>query len=120
MATRSKSIVHLSADGDNVDVVTWSGLLQSSSDVGAPYECPGASDRSVQLGGTLGIGGVVTIEGSNNGVDYAALTDPQGNAIALNAIGAIEAVSELTRYIRPRVTGGNGSTDLTLTLLAKR
>jgi hypothetical protein len=120
MATRSKTVTQLGTFGDDVQIVTWSGLLQSSTDDGDPYECPGASDRSVQLGGTLGAGGVATIEGSNNGSNWAALTDPQGNAIELNAIGAIEAVSELTRYVRPRITGGDGTTNLTVTLLAKR
>lgn len=120
MATRAKSVAHLQTFGDEVDIVTWSGLLQPSSDDGEPYECPGAADRSVQVQGTLGTGGAVAIEGSNNGTNYVTLTDPQGNALSINAIGRIEAIAEVTRYVRPRVTAGDGATDFTVTLLARR
>lgn len=119
MATRAKSITHLQTFGDNVDIVTWTGLTDDTSDDGEPYECPGNADRSVQVTGTLGTGGTVRIEGSNDGTNYAPLTDPQGNALDIDTL-KIETVTELTRYIRPRVTAGDGSTSLAVTLLARR
>lgn len=120
MAVVAKVDTPLSTYGDNAQICTWTALLQSTSDTGAPFECPGASDRSVQLGGTLGTGGAATIEGSNDGTNYATLTDPQGVDIVLTALGQLAQVSEITRWIRPRITAGDGSTSLTVTLLAKR
>jgi hypothetical protein len=117
VATRAKTIVPLQTLGDDVRVVTWTGLL--NGDDGDPFEMPGWAVRSVQVSGTLGAAGAVTIEGSNNGANYLALTDPQGNALAINSL-RIEAIAELTRWIRPRVTAGDGTTNLTVTLLAKR
>lgn len=95
-------------------VTTWAAL--ANGDDGAPVELSFLSDRSVQVVGTFGVGGNVLIEGSNNGVDYATLTDPQGNTLSL-ASGRIESVMEVVRFIRPRVTAGDGTTSLTVTLL---
>lgn len=114
MATRSHT-----SNNDNGDfrVVTWTGLL--NGDDGDAAQLVGFSDRSVQVIGTFGAGGSVTIEGSNNGTNWSALSDPQGGAITRTAAG-IKAVSELTRYIRPRVTAGDGTTSLTVVGLFRR
>ena len=98
----------------------WSGLLQSSLDTGTPAELPDYADRSVQIGGTLGVGGTVVIEGSNDGTTYITLTDPQGNALSFTAIDRIEQVQEITRFIRPRVTAGDGTTNFTVTFYGRR
>jgi len=98
----------------------WAGLLQTTADTGAPAEVPDFADRSVQVEGTLGTGGVVRIEGSNDGTNYAPLTDPQGNTLDFNAVNRIEQVQEITRYLRPRVTAGDGGTNFTVTLYGRR
>lgn len=120
MAVVAKVDVPLNTYGDNVQVCTWTALLQSTSDTGQPFECPGASDRSVQLGGTLGTGGIALIQGSNDGTNWASLKDPQGNVITLDVIGEIAQVAEITRWIRPSVSAGDGATSLTVTLVARR
>lgn len=117
MATRAATLSVIPAYGERVHVISWSGLL--NGDDGAPIEMPGSSDRSIQYQGTFGTGGTIILEGSNDGVNYHPLTDPQGNAISKTAAG-IEAVMELTRYVRPRVSAGDGSTSLVATLLVKR
>ncbi len=76
------------------------------------------ADRSVQVSGTFGISGNVVIEGSNDGVNYYTLNGLQGNALEF-ATGGVEMISEITQFIRPRVTAGDGTTDLTVTILAK-
>jgi hypothetical protein len=81
-------------------------------------------DRSVQVLGTFGVGGNARCEGSllaapASNSDYATLTDPQGNALDVTA-AKIEAVSEATRWFRPRITAGDGTTALTIILLAIR
>lgn len=121
MATRTPIVTYAPSPTFDPKVVqaAWSGLLQSSSDVGAAVELPGA-DRTVQLSGTLGTGGAVTMQGSQDGTNWGTLTDPAGNAIVLNAIGALAQISEATRYTRPSVTAGNGTTDLVVTLTSRR
>jgi hypothetical protein len=61
----------------------------------------------------------VRLEGSNDGTNYAALTDPQGNALDITT-AKVEQIMELTRYIRPRVTAGDGTTSLTVTVMASK
>lgn len=119
MATLNYSSDSVKTFRDRVLIVTWSPLTHTGSDQGAPLEMPGFADRSVQVSGTFGSGGSVRIEGSNDGTNYAVLTDPQGNALDITA-AKIEAIMELTRYIRPRVTAGDGSTSLTVSMLIKR
>jgi len=117
MATRAATVTRIETYGDKAHVISWAGLL--NGDDGAPIEMPGSADRSIQFQGTFGVGGTIVLEGSNNGTDYHPLTDPQGNDISKTAAD-LEAVTELTRFIRPRVSAGDGSTTLVATLLVKR
>jgi hypothetical protein len=119
MATRTPVVTYAPGGQRQVAVAVWSGLLQSSADVGAGVELPGA-DRSVQLSGTLGTGGQAPIEGSMDGSTWGAVHDPAGNEIVLNAIGMNAQIVEAVRYVRPGTTGGDGTTDLTVTLLSRR
>lgn len=116
MAERSVAMTRINTYGDRAHVATWVGLL--NGDTGAPIEMPGSSDRSVQFVGTFGTGGTIQLQGSNDGTNYVVLTDPQGNNISKTAAG-IEMITELTRYIRPAVTAGDGSTDLKCYVLVK-
>lgn len=120
MATINPSITPLSTFGNTeCNVVVWTPMTQTGSDVGSPFENPGQADRSIQVTGTVGAGGNLRIEGSNDGSTWATLTDPQGNALDFTS-AKIEQVSEITRYIRPRVTAGDGTTSFTVTMLARR
>lgn len=92
-------------------LVSWTPV--ATGDTGAPAENYSFSDRSVQVTGTFG-GATCTIEGSNDGVNYSALTDTAGVALTFAAAG-IKQVLQVTRYIRPSVAAGAGS--LTITLL---
>jgi hypothetical protein len=128
MAVRAKVDAKTKTFGDNSQLVSWSGLVTGSNDVGEKFECPGAADRSVQLTGTLGTGGVVTLYGSNldapsdtfNSTDWGALTDLDGNTLTLDAIGQIKQVREICRWIRPRITAGDGSSSLGVAMVARR
>lgn len=109
-----------------VIVIQWTGLTQATLDVGDAIQMPSLADRNVQLLGTLGVGGSVRIEGSNKefpdettATDWATLTDPQGNAMDLAALKA-ENIMENLLWIRPRVTGGDGTTSLTVLLLLRK
>jgi hypothetical protein len=99
-----------------VAVVTWSGLL--NGDYGEAVELAVYADRSVQITGTFGAGGTCVIQGSNDGTNWATLADPQGNLLS-HTDTKIEAILELTRYLRPYVSGGDGTTNLTATMVAR-
>ena len=114
MATISRSVSNVPSALNQAWVCTWTPL--ANGDDGTPFENPGSSDRSVQITGTFGVGGTISLQGSNDGTNWAILTDPQGNALTFTA-AKIEAVSELTRYIRPLVSAGDGTTSLTVSLL---
>lgn len=117
MATIAHTIDAIKTYGDRAHVVSWA-LLTAANEVGNAVEMTGSADRSVQIIGTFDSATVV-IQGSNDGTNWASLTDPQGNAISKTA-AALEAISELTRYVRPLTSGGGGSQSLTVLLLVKR
>lgn len=117
MAVVSFSVSEVKAWLENAHVVAWEEI--PNGDSGAPLEMPGSNVRSVQVGGTFGAGGTVVIEGSNDGTNYVTLTDPQGNAISKTS-AAIEAIQEVPRYIRPRVTAGDGTTAVDVHLILVR
>ena len=106
-----KSILHL-----------WETLTTTNSD-GAPVKLTGAYLCDVQVLGTFGIGGTVLIEGSlvesPGASDWATLNDVQGNALSFTA-AKIEKVQEEVLWIRPRVSGGDGTTDLDVRLMQTR
>lgn len=122
MAIRSNTKLSTPRDGP-IEIHQWTGLTKRTLDTGEPLNLAAFADRSVQVKGTFGTGGTVIIEGSNDRESdtpiYAQLVDPQGNAISFTAAG-IEQVLESTYLIRPRVTAGDGTTDLTVTILVRR
>lgn len=119
MAERAVTMIAPGTSGTDLEhatLVTWTGLL--NGDTGAPVSLTDFPDRTVQVSGTFGVGGTVVFEGSNNGTAWSTLTDPQGNAISKTS-AAVETVTEVPRYVRPQVTAGDGSTSLTVTMLAR-
>ena len=91
----------------------------ANGDTGAPIQTFNLVDLCVTIEGTFGTGGSCTLKGSNDGTNYYALTDPQGNAITKTAAG-IEQVTEAPRYIRPEVTAGDGATAIDIRIVARR
>ena len=76
-------------------------------------------DRSVQVLGNFGAGGTVTLEGSNDGSTFTPLSDPRGNNLAINT-AKIEQVEDCTYALRPNVTAGDGTTNMTVVLFARK
>jgi hypothetical protein len=105
--------------GVDAVVITWANLTNIGPDSGQPVQRPALVDRSVQVTGTFGTGGTVVLEGSNDGVNYATLSNPQSNAISITAAGLTQ-VTEASAWMRPRITGGDGTTSLTVTVCARR
>lgn len=83
-------------------LATWTAL--ATSDTGKPVVGVGLSDRSFQASGTFG-GATVVLQGSNNGTDWVTLTDPAGVALSFTSAG-LKQVLQVTKYMRPSVSGG--------------
>lgn len=115
MATITPTIAVLEGD-DNVKTASYAALT-TTNDVGSAFTKVQWADRSIQVTGTFGAGGSLRWEGSNDGTNYYALTNPQGDALNITA-AKVDAITEITAYARPRVTAGDGTTSLTVTLIA--
>jgi len=105
--------------GIDAITITWANLTDGGPDSGQPVQRPALVDRTVQVTGTFGSGGTVVFEGYNDGVNYYTLTNPLGTAISVTAAG-ISQVMEATAWMRPRITAGDGTTSLTVTVCARR
>ena len=122
MAVRAKKRLKTPHDAQ-IQIWMWEGL--TNGDTGDPLNLPFHADRSVHASAaTWGAGGKILIQGSNmremDTPEYATLTDPQGNSIELNTNKLIEQVMETTYLIRPYVSEGDGTTDLTVYILIRQ
>jgi hypothetical protein len=97
-------------------IATWPAM--ANGDDGEPIKFSQYADKSMQATGIFGVGGSVVLEGSNDGENYAPLRDQSGNQLVLNSPG-IEMVTQATLYVRPRVTAGDGTTQINVILLMK-
>lgn len=86
-------------------IATWPAM--GNADTGTSVAMSGSSDRTVHITGTFGSATVV-FQGSNDGTNWVTLADPQGNTLSKTS-ASIEAVLELTRYVRPVTSGGTGT-----------
>lgn len=109
----------VTGDFDDVIVVEWTGLL--NGDTMAPVQLPNLVDRSIQVAGTFGVGGNLRVQGTNFStyINEVPLSDAQGNILDVTA-AKIEQILEMTLFIAGAVTAGDGTTSLTVRLLAKR
>ena len=125
MATRPYEV--LSQPGNDYIMVRWAGLL--NGDDGEWFT--GAlsyGDRCFQVAGTFdtatlaiqGTNFIPPFNGSQNPTQPLALTDPQGNALSGINAARIETIMEVPAAVRPLLTGGAGSTSLTVIFTGRR
>ena len=98
-------------------IATWAAM--ANGDTGVPIQFDAFADRSFQVTGTFGAAGSATLEGSNDNVNWFALRNPQGTVIAQTAAGLVQ-VLELTLWVRPHVTAGDGTTALIAAMVGGR
>jgi hypothetical protein len=113
------------ANGDNQQdgwIVSWGPMQNGDIGVTPSNFQPlfvGFADRSIQVEGTFGAGFNMVWEGSNDGVNFHTLKDPF--SVLLTWVGAaLNEVTEAVVLARPRVTGGDGTTSVTVTALYRR
>jgi hypothetical protein len=107
MAT--KGFTYNNAGFDNTLLFKWVDL--ADGDDGEPMSASAFADKTVQavpspVAGSFG-GGAVVIEGSHDKVNWATLSDLQGNSLSLNNT-RLEVVPEHPLWLRPRVSSGSG------------
>lgn len=117
MATVAKQVDSV-VNNSTVKKVTWA---MAAGDSGEAVDALDAAfaDRSVQVVSASYGGGVVTWQGSNDNVNWFTLTAPNGTSLSFASDG-LKQVLEGAVYQRPFVTGGDGTTAITVTLMARR
>ncbi len=97
-----------------VQTVTWTALTAANA-VGGGVEINGRiADCVFQASGAFD-GATLALEGSNDGVAWAPLTDSAGAAIALTAGGFAQPEARPV-LARPATTGGGGGQDIDVVL----
>jgi len=100
--------------GGNAAAVT--SAAATMGDVGAPYSQPdGAIDRSLQVHGTFGASGALSLFGSNDNANFAISKDNTGNALTCTTI-VVRNVFDGPLFFIPAVQVGDGTTSLTAIL----
>jgi hypothetical protein len=122
MATVNPTVTDVLGDGSVMKFV-W--LLTQANADGAPIDSVNwgnHADRSVELvGGTFGAGGTVVWEGSNDGgTTYKTLDDASNAPMTYTTAPQMEVPQPVCERQRPRVTAGDGTTSLTVAVLARR
>ena len=107
-------------DQRGVYTVEWAPITNVNVD-GAPVSNTRFTDRSVHVSGAFGAGGTVTIQGTNQvdaaglPINWLTLSDQAGVALAFTAPG-IKTILQVSRFIRPLESAGDGTTSVTVTL----
>lgn len=119
MAVRTPVVSYPAPYQGRSALYAWSGLL--NGDTGTPLDPTPFGGATLQVTGTFGVGGSLTLEGTVDGTNYAPLNTLAGAAIAVTAAGLVQIQSPGPYLnIRPRVTAGDGTTTLVATLLLLR
>ena len=102
-------------------VVQWGPMLQgdTATAVTEGSYITGFADRSVQVEGTFGAAGNINIVGSNDAANFEILNDPSSTPLQFTS-AKIKGILEAVRQIKPMVTGGDGTTSLTVSILFRK
>lgn len=92
----------------------WTDLANGQT--GDSSSLSGFADKTVQVSGTFGVGGSVTIQGSNDGANWNTLTDPLGNDLIFTA-AEIAVIAQNPLHVRPIVTAGDGTTAIDVVVI---
>ncbi|HET8869172.1 MAG TPA: hypothetical protein VFM48_01890 [Aquabacterium sp.] len=121
MATRAYSQNNQVSNDKSVVLVTWAGLTFATTDDGAPISLAAWSEKTFQAFGTFGASGNVVIEGSNDGTNWSPISNRQGvTPFNLTSSQAINTSQDRPIWVRPRVTAGDDTTNVTVTVACHR
>lgn len=91
-----------------------------AGDTAVPLLCPRYSDKSVHIFGTFG-GASVTLQGTNDPAlaVYGNIYDSAGTDITQAAAGKPWVILPNVYAIKPVITGGDGTTNLTIAIIGR-
>jgi hypothetical protein len=99
-----------SADGAAGIAYTWTGIQNGGRAlIPAATRFPYAGALFMVTGGTLGVGGSIQLEGSNDGINWAKLSPAAITAVTAAFFTSLGA-QEKPRYLSLHVTAGDSST----------
>lgn len=102
-----------------VQTVNWTGL--ANGDSGTPITLAELSEKTWHATGVFGSSGTVTIEGSNDGVNWSPLSTRQGTIpMTLTTSTAMNTSQDRPLWVRPRVSNGDGTTLLNVIVACHR
>lgn len=101
--------VRVNAD-DRVSTVTWTNLVQSTTDVGRGVRVADLQDLTVQAIGTNAT--TVEIQGSNDGTNWAALGAGLTLTIGASGSSPVTAIAVKALYLRPATPSAAADTDV--------
>lgn len=104
-------------DDGSLVLATWQNL-NGANNTGSPVRFSHHSDKTVQLTGCFNTATIV-MEGSNDGVTYANLTDRVNNTLSFTVAG-LKAINESPLWVRPRVVANGAATDVVAKMLMRR
>jgi hypothetical protein len=116
MATPNPTINNDVSYNGGCKLVTWA---LANGDTGQAVNLASYGTRTVQVAGTFGTGGSVTIEGSNDGTNWFTQVDRAGAALTFTAAG-MKTVIDAPIHLRAKCTAGDGTTALSATVAAHR
>ena len=100
-------------------VMIYRWMEMGNGDTGEPLYLSHSSDKTVQVYGTFGTGGSVTLQGSNHKADeeqtYASLHKVDISAATYGSAG-MDVIIDNPIAIRPNVTAGDETTSLNVIL----
>ena len=101
----------------------WVWANMGDADVGAPLDPDGGgiafADKTVMIVVAAYDSATIAIQGSNDGTNWFTLTNPNNDSLAFTVGDQLETILENPLYIRPKTSGGQGSTDITVTLAGR-
>jgi len=118
--------VFKSGPGPGESTVVWDGMV--TGDVGAPVRAAKVGDKSVTVSGTIGTS-TLALEGTNeeDTPDVPDLTTMQvlhnptvTTAISYTTLPKQDQILEVTKWIRPNLSGGAGASGVKVTVLFRR
>ena len=100
----------------------WVWAAMGDDDVGAPLDPIGGgiafADKTVMIVATYDSATIV-IQGSNDGTNWFTLTNPNNDSLSFTVGDQLDTILENPLYIRPKTSGGQGSTAITVTLAGR-
>jgi len=123
MTTVANTAKNIGARDGSVQSIVWGPLTTTNLD-GAWVDCADFADKTFQADGTFGAAGSIAIQGSNDEAMPTTNLWPvtkagTSTAMAFTVLGGGTA-NENPRWVRPILSGGDGTTAVNVKLVARR